>query len=338
MQAKLGRLNALAGVRVERTVVDTAANIPARVLSTAAQRAADPQVAARADYDRWRTRSGDYTNWFPGVYLTYNATRNLVARASWSNTIGRPGLGSLLPVETINANAQTVQISNPALRPQYSENIDLALAFYFEPVGLLSAGFFRKDIRDFIVTGNLGIIGAGSNNGFNGDHAGYTLLSSDNGGFAKIDGWEFEYRQQFSFLPRPFSGLGFFSNLTLLTTRGDYGGTLVQSTDEVENFVPRTGNVGLTYNYRRFSARVQVNYTGTYLITYAADRSRLIYGADRTTTNAGFSYEFAPRLSVFCDLQNLFNPPSYNYRLYRERPQRVYSYYSAISFGVKGRF
>lgn len=338
VQAKFGRLNALAGVRGERTEVTSAANIPSRVLSTTAQRNADPQAAARADYDHWRRREGDYTSWFPGVYLTYNATRNLMARASWSNTIGRPGLGSLLPVETINTNTQTVQISNPALKPQYSENIDLALAYYFEPVGLLSAGYFRKDIKDFIVTGNLGIIGAGANNGFNGDYAGYTLMSSSNGGFAKIEGWEFEYRQQFSFLPRPFSGLGFFSNLTVLTTKGDYGTGLVQSTDEVENFVPRSGNVGLTFNYRRFSARAQVNYTGNYLITYAADRSRLIYGATRTTTNAGFSYELSSRLTFFCDLQNLFNPPSYNYRLYRERPQRVYSYYSTISAGVKGRF
>ena len=163
-------------------------------------------------------------------------------------------------------------------------------------------------------------------------------MSSDNGGFAKIKGWEFEYRQQLSFLPGPFKGLGIFSNLTLITTKGDYGTGRVQSTDEVESFVPRTGNIGLTYNHRRFAARAQVNYTGNYLITYSADRSRLIYGAPRTTTNAGFSYDVSRTLTVFCDLQNLFNPPSYNYRLYRERPQRVYHYYSAISMGVKGRF
>lgn len=337
-QAKIGPLNALAGVRMERTDVTAAANVASRVLSTTAQRNANPVAAARADYDHWRTREGNYTDWFPGVYLTYNATKNLIARASWSNTIGRPGLGSLLPVETVNATAQTVQISNPALKPQFSENIDVALSYYFEPVGLFSAGYFTKDIKDFIITGNLGIVGPGAANGFNGDYSGYTLLSSDNGGFAKIKGWEFEYRQQLSFLPGPFKGLGIFSNLTLITTRGDYGTGRVQSTDEVESFVPRTGNVGVTYNHRRFAARAQVNYTGNYLITYSADRSRLIYGAPRTTTNAGLSYEFSPGVTVFCDLQNLFNPPSYNYRLYRERPQRVYSYYSAISMGVKGRF
>jgi len=337
-QAKIGRLNALAGVRMERTDVTAAANVAARTLSTTAQRTANPVAAAQADYDRWRSREGNYTDWFPGIYLTYHATKNLIARASWSNTIGRPGLGSLLPVETVNTNAQTVQISNPALKPQFSENLDAAVSYYFEPIGLFSAGYFTKDIKDFIVTGNLSIIGAGAGNGFNGDYSGYTLLSSDNGGFAKIKGWEFEYRQQLSFMPGPFKGLGIFSNLTLITTKGDYGTGRVQSTDEVESFVPRTGNIGLTYNHRRFAARAQVNYTGNYLITYSADRSRLIYGAPRTTTNAGFSYDVSRTLTVFCDLQNLFNPPSYNYRLYRERPQRVYHYYSAISMGVKGRF
>ncbi len=337
-QVKFGALTALAGARLERTDVDAAANITARTLSTSAQRNADPVAAARADYDHWRTQSGNYTDWFPGVYLNYAFTRNLTARASWSNTIGRPSLGTLLPTESVNAAQQTVSIANQALKPQYSENIDLAVSYYFEPVGMLSAGYFKKDIKDFIITGNLGIIGSGAANGFNGDYAGYTLMSSANGGSAKIEGWEFEYRQQLSFLPRPFSGLGFFGNLTLLTTKGDYGTGVVQSTNEVESFIPRTGNVGLTYNYRRFSARAQVNYTGNYLITYSADRSRLIYGAPRTTTNAGVSYELSSAVTLFCDLQNLFNPPTYNYRLYRERPQRVYSYYSTVSFGLKGRF
>ncbi len=337
-RAKVGRLSTLAGVRMERTTVTSAANVTAKTLSTTAQRTANPTGAAHADYDHWKRIKGSYTNWFPGVYLTYNLSRNLTLRGSWSNTIGRPSFGSLLPVETVNANAQTVRINNPALEPQFSENIDAAVSYYFEPVGLISTGYFSKDIRDFIITGNLGIIDSGAGNGFNGDYSGYTLLSTANGGFAKIRGWEFEYRQQLSFLPRPLAGLGVFANLTILLTEGDYGTGRTQSTDEVEDFVPRAGNVGLTYNHRRFAARVQVNYTGNYLITYAADRSRLIYGAARTTTNAGFSYEFSPMLTVFCDLQNLFNPPSYNYRLYKKRPQRVYHYYSAISLGVKGRF
>ncbi len=340
-QARLGHLGVLAGIRMERTEVEARGNVRSRVLSTNAQREADPIAAAKADNGNPREIEGSYTNWFPGVHFTYKLSASLQARASWSNSIGRPPMSTLLPLETVNVNAETLTINNPALKPQHAEKWDASLEYYFEPVGLVSVSYFRKDLSDFIVSarGPGGVIGIGNDNGFNGDYAGYTILTLFNGGKAMIDGWEFSYQQQLSFLPGPFRGLGVFANYTVLQTAGDYGeGTAARSTDEIAGFVPKVGNAGLTYKYRGFGARLLVNYHGSSLATYAADASRLLYRADRTLVTVGASYQWSPRLEFSCDIVNLFNEPQVNYRYSPNRPSTIVRSGTTITFSVSGRY
>ena len=42
--------------------------------------------------------------------------------------------------------------SNPGLKPQYSNNFDASIEYYFEPIGQFTVGYFRKDIRDYITS------------------------------------------------------------------------------------------------------------------------------------------------------------------------------------------
>ena len=71
------------------------------------------------------------------------------------------------------------------LKPQHSTNYDLSVEYYFEPAGVLSAGYFRKNIRDFIARGTEEIPG-GADNGFGGDYAGWTITQNRNIGSARI--------------------------------------------------------------------------------------------------------------------------------------------------------
>ena len=122
-------------------------------------------------------------------------------RASYATNIGRPGLGQLIPNTTVNDENRTVSTSNPSLKPQNADNFDLILEYYFEPAGLLSAGVFLKEIKNFIFTAGGQTVGAGSDNGFDGRYEGYALTSQRNGGSARIRGLELNYQQQFTFLP-----------------------------------------------------------------------------------------------------------------------------------------
>lgn len=337
--ARLGPLSVLGGVRAERTEVTGKGYIASRVRTTTAERNADPVGAAARDYaGNLITNEGRYTDWFPGVHLVYKFTPNLQGRASWSNSVGRPPGSNLIPARTFSDVNQTVTISNPALKPQYSENWDVTLEYYFEPVGQLSAGVFRKDITDFIISNMVGgIVVSGPDNGFGGDFAGYEIRASSNGGFARIDGFELNYQQQLTFLPGPLKGLGFSANYTRLRTEGDYGGSVIVGTNEVADFVPETANAILSYKFGKFTTRVQYNYNGTYLDNAGAEARRQFRFA-REMVNLSFGYQLSKHLGFAVDIINVFNEPQQLYRGYSDRLSNSRANGTAISFGISGTF
>lgn len=326
-----------AGARFEETEVEGRGFVTSRVLATAAA-IPDPVARARADYNNPRRVQGRYHDVFPGAYLTYQFNRNLVARANWSNSIGRPPFGNLLPAETVNDATQTLTVNNPALKPQHARNIDLSLEYYFEPVGLLSVGVFQKDISDFIVTAGGQTVPTGPNNGFGGSYGGYNLVSSFNGGESKVTGLELAYQQELTFLPGILRGLGVFANYTRLNTEGDYGSSAPRTTNLIPNFVPTSANGGLSFKWGRFGSRLMVNHAGSHLVGYNANAARLRYRDDRTTTNLNLSWRLSPRLTLYWDFQNLFDEPQ---RWYYHAPHRLHTVFYAgtfINVGLRGNF
>jgi TonB-dependent receptor len=337
----LGRTGYLAGVRTEKTDTEAWGFVLSRanVRSTAAQQLADPAGSARRDYTR-RETDGSYTKSFPSAHLTHDLTRNLKARLSWSTSFGRPGIGNLLPSESANETAQTLTISNPALLPQSAKNWDFTLDYYFEPVGNLSAGWFKKTIKDYIVTGiNSGIIPTGSDNGYNGDYGGFTRLTSANAGTAEVTGWEFSYQQQFTFLPGLLRGLSGSANYTIIDTEGNFGSTTTRSKGQVPGFIPKAGNVSLSWRYRGFSTRVLYNYTGDYISSYnATSAGANLYRYAFKTTNVGVAYQLRPSVTLTCDVANIFNAPQKLYQGVPGRTQDIIYNFVTVTCGVSGRF
>lgn len=258
-QARVMGTTLLTGVRTEKTDTKSWGYVRNRSGSTAAQQAAEPIGAAQRDYANTRRElQGSYTKSFPSVHLTRDLTPDIRARLSWSTSFGRPALSNLLPNETVSEANETLTINNPSLLPQTAGNWDATLDYYFEPVGNLSIGWFHKRIADYIVRGVIsGTVATGTNNGFNGEYGGFTSLTTTNAGSATVQGWEFSYQQQFTFLPGLLRGLGALANFTVIDTHGNFGGTASLTTGQVVGFVPRSGNFGLTWQYRGFSARLQ---------------------------------------------------------------------------------
>lgn len=338
-QARFGDLSVVAGVRGERTEFKGTAYTLSLTPTTTAQRNADPIGSARADYaNNLRVLRGDQTDWFPGVHLVYRITPHLQSRLSWSNSIGRPPGTQLLPSYSVNTTTEIVTLGNPNLKPQTSENWDATLEYYFEPVGQLSAGYFRKDLKDFLVTRSIGVVPSGADNGFGGSYAGFTINGPSNAGTAKIDGWELNYQQQFTFLPGVLRGLGFSANYTHLDTAGDYGESGARSTSDVARFTPETFNAALNYRYRGFGLRVLYSYMAETLWDYATDASRLRYRDARELVNLGVTYQLTRRVSFSVDLTNVFNEPQDYYRARPERLERSTFNGTTMTFGLSGRF
>ena len=335
-QGRVDRIGYLAGVRFERTDVSGAGYIRGP-LATAAQ-IPDPVARAENDYNNPVTRKGSYDRSFPSAHLSYEFAKDLIGRASWSTSFGRPGMASLAPSATVNDTAQTVTASNPGIGPQFSKNVDLSLEYYFKPAGLVSLGYFSKDIADYIVTTQIGTIGDGANNGFGGLYSGYTLSSTLNAGKAEVEGWEFNFIQQLTFLPGVLRGLQVSANYTKLKAKGNFGGLTNLGTNEVAGFIPETANVTLTFNYKKFGSRLTFGHVGNHLVTYNASPTARIYREKIGTLNAGISYRVSPKLTVYCDATNLTEESLSFYRYVPSLFREARRMQSAVIFGVSGRY
>ncbi len=340
-EAKFRGTTLVTGVRTERTEDDSWGWVRARIPSTVAQQVADPIGSAQRDYANTRRElQGSYTKSFPSVHLSRDISPNLKARLSWSTSFGRPSMLNLLPNETVNESAQTLTINNPNLLPQAAENWDATLDYYFEPVGVISVGWFHKEIQDYILTNVIaGTVPTGADNGYNGEYGGFGIRTSTNGGTAIVQGWEFAYQQQLTFLPGLLKGLALSANCTVLDTHGTFTGTAYLSNGQLPNFIPRTTNLSVSWRYRAFSVRAIANRTSSYITSYsAATLGRNLYRFERSVVNLGLAYQLRPAVSIICDVANLFNEPQ---KLYRGIPDQVSSTISngtTLSLGLSGRF
>ncbi len=321
-RVQLGQLNVLGGVRFEATEVE------------ATGRNTDPRNTGVTQV----TRTRSYNDYFPSLHLRYALARNLTARGSVTTNAARPNMTDLYPTTTVSYNATTglgtVTQNAPGLRPQQSENYDLSLEYYFEPAGLFSVGYFRKNIKNFL-SRTSDEIDFGSDNGFDGQFGGFTLNTTTNGGEAQVEGWEINYNQQLTFLPKPFNGLGVFANYTSLETSGTYA----EGARELAGFVPKTANAGASFRWRKLETRISWRYTSAQLRSYNANVFAQSSFRPVEVTDISIKYSFNPRFGVYLDAINIGNNWPQNYTGVDEgRVTFADDYGVRFNLGVTGRF
>ncbi len=337
---KTGKLTTLAGVRLERT--ETYGSGVKEDLRFAA---GDPRR-----YGTVESVDGSYTNYFPGVHLRYEPIPNLILRGSISTSIGRPNFTKLIPAikvrelndgETPSGTGDPiprVEINNPDIKPQFSDNFDLSAEYYMKGVGSFTVGVFRKNITDFIFT-QWDEIGAGPDNGFGGMYEGYALKTTANGGWARVDGLELSYQQQLTFLPSPLDGLGVYANGTFLNSKGTYDESLNEIRYEIKGFTKRSANAGISYIKYGITARASLNFNGPRLTGYNERVERQFYDGKRTSIDLSLAYAL-PRwkTSLFLDINNLTNAKRTRYKGREELQNNTQLYGMRITAGVKGEF
>ena len=154
--------NLLLGARYERTDVESTAIVlvPTGLLwqdDNDFQVSRPPNLPENYQSIRETT---DYDNLLPSLDFDIELTDSLKARFSTSTTIARAGYGQLAVGATPNApNGSTLlgaqatgNANNPQLVPLESDNLDLALEWYFSDNGYVSVGFWDKRVKNFIGT------------------------------------------------------------------------------------------------------------------------------------------------------------------------------------------
>ncbi len=86
--------------------------------------------------------SDNYTKLFPSAAVTYSFTQNLGLNATYSRRIDRPSYEDLNPFES-KLDELTFRKGNPRLRPQFTNNFELAPTFHGYPV--VSVGYSRTN-------------------------------------------------------------------------------------------------------------------------------------------------------------------------------------------------
>jgi iron complex outermembrane recepter protein len=211
------RLTLLLGVRAEQT--ENFARGAVRKTSLGTGLVTNSKPWFQAIYSQTQRATSDYLDYFPNSQLTYRFTPDLVFRIASTRSMSRPGVQTILPNTTVNDTAAipNISINNTALTPQYSQNLDAELQYFTASAGVLSVGWFRKNIKDYIINEQT-YVEPGDDNGFDGAYAGYVLNTQENGGKGFFEGLEISGRQPLKpylkALPQAIQGVEVFVNYT----------------------------------------------------------------------------------------------------------------------------
>ncbi len=376
LQAELGlfrnRLKLLAGVRYEKTAADgegirydpnavflRAANgsfartpAGARIRRREAGAAGSLQELAVTRQERGFKASRSYDGYYPSVHLTYQIRDNLLARAAYAKTYGRPDFTNIVPNATIDESdfgdnvpdptqiPGRITVRNTGLRPWSADNYDLSIEYYTEQGGLFSAGAFRKDIQDFFgaavriaTEADLQLLGLDPR------YAGWQISTRYNlPGSARVSGVEFNLRHSL----RALGGWGryfqAFVNGTKLKLEGDQDA-------EFDGFIPESANWGVDFIRKPFSVMAKWNYRGQQRQNNipALGLDAFEYSKARTRLDVNIDYQLRPNLFLYASGQNVFDVPETLLRYGSQtpgyaRPYQVLTTGVQLTLGIKGTF
>jgi TonB-dependent receptor len=143
--------NLAVGVRYEETDVTSSALVP---IATEIRWAAANEFSVVFGDPDFTTLTGKYDYFLPSLDFKVEVVDDVVMRAAYSHTIGRPGWGDIQGGQTINQliriDGGDGQQGDPGLLPLESRNYDLSFEWYYGDSSYISVGYFRKDIDNYI--------------------------------------------------------------------------------------------------------------------------------------------------------------------------------------------
>lgn len=313
----MGDLTAIGGVRVERT--------EGQYNAFSIRTVAGAPVFAPLSFTK------RYTHVLPSLHLNYQPSDNVLLRAAYTNTIGRPNYDAQVP--TFAEDNGTGSAGNPDLEPYTSRGFDLSAEYYPDRDTIFSVGMFQKSLANPIFTQTI------RNTSFAG--VALTALSQpQNATSGSLFGIEGNVQGRFSFLPAPFDGFGASANVTYVTSNVNVPGREVEDIPFF-NQSDWIANAAFFYESEGFEARVAVSHRSKFIVNVgnatqgtAAD----IYEKGRTVVDARISYKLAEGIDIFAAISNLNRAPL---TYFQSDPSRTYAreaYSFNSDFGVSVRF
>jgi TonB-dependent receptor len=316
-QLTLGKLGLVGGVRVENTVDHTHA------FATGVDSSGNALPTSPVNAEK------NYTNFFPSLQARYEIEPDLIARATFSSTLARPGFNQSTPALTFDLGSLQVTQGNPTLKPATADSFDISIEKYLEGAGILSLGFFDKEISNYIVPNVLTGQAAPS---FLAIHDPVMLVSFSNAGSSYARGVEFNWQQKFEDLPGLLSALGAGFNMTYVDSKyeirpGEY--SPLPSTSKL------TWNAAIFYQQGPWNLRLAAYSVSSDIFGIGSQRSNDIFNATRTSMDFGSSYALDDHLALYFNAKNLLNTPHAFYQGTPDRPIQREFYGETYQMGVR---
>jgi TonB-dependent receptor len=210
--------------------------------------------------------SSSYLNVLPSIQVQYRIQQNTNLRGSFGIGIARPNFSDIVPSQITDANTSpypSIAKGNPALKATRANNYDVLVEHYFQPLGILQAGFFYKTLSDPIYPTTSVFQG--------GPFPTYFVTESINGPGGHIAGFETAWEQRLSFLPGALNGFGVSANYSYTTSQVTFPATFNGGrTDRpsLQRQAPNNWNLGFTYDKSRFSMRFAVSHNDASIYSY----------------------------------------------------------------------
>lgn len=274
----------------------------------------DAMARARLQYTlKGAHMKRSYGDFYPSMNASFSLTSNLVMRAAYARTIGRPNFPEIIPGMTVTDPDSTtankiITVINSALEPWSADNYDVSFELYEVKGAVASASLFRKDMKNFFgSTREPATIATLEAFGFSDDYLDYDIVTKRNVGSATITGMEFSYRQTLGALSPWAKGFQAFGNVTLMDLSGP-------NATDLTGFSPRTIQWGLSYTRPKFSARVNVNQNRWRRNTATAASATIRpnsynYFAPQVKVDVTLSYMFSRHYAVYFDARNISGTP-----------------------------
>ncbi len=303
-----------------------------------------------------------YGDFYPSLHINYSFTENLILRAAYARTLGRPNIVFVvngitipgLPTEPLEEDdpIPTVSVGNPALKPWTADSFHLSLDSYLLKGGFGSLGVYRKYVSNFFQQRNYTATREDFEHyGINSNDIDFMLANNyairryENIGDARLDGLEFTYRQDLFFLPSWLRTVQVWVNYT----RMNLGGT---SARDFVGFTPEAFSWGVNYIRPRFSFRFNCAYqaeTKSAAVGTGGNAGKYIpartYEYQDAYTRYGVTaeYAFSRAFTVYMNWSDIIGDDRIKYRradntpVYAQKYQRIVTP-TYIMVGIKGRF
>ncbi|MDO8544789.1 MAG: carboxypeptidase regulatory-like domain-containing protein [Opitutaceae bacterium] len=359
------RLKLVGGLRAEQTNIEAHGplNDPTRnILRDASGRVVlgangrpqaittDPLgIAQLTLVDRAARAEKEYLRLFPSLNASFNVRENLVARAAFYTSVGRPNFnqysgGITLPdLESEPSSTNRIVVNNVGIKAWSAKSVKATLEYYFERVGLFSVGAFRREIENFFGSTTfdatpafLALYGL--------DPVSYDpfLVATQHNldSTVRTQGIDVNYKQALTFLPRWARGVQVFANGSAQRVTGPASGNFA-------GYVPRSGSWGASLSREKYNLRLNWNYLGRQRRGLVTGRgigpNTFIWGSKRSYIDLTGEYSISRNLALFANLRNINDPTDDQETAGPETPAHAQfrqrqDFGSLWTVGLKGRF